>query len=84
MMTRMFFHDPDHALKYVHIEEERRFLLRALPQDLLDTSSFIRIIDSYIPGTRFRLRRMDLPAGDPIAMKFGQKYQLRIWRAIKP
>ena len=72
----MFFHDPDHAQKYARIEEECRFLLRALPQDLLDTSSFIRIIDSYIPGTRLRLRRMESPEGDPIAMKFGQKYQV--------
>ena len=75
MMTPMFFHDPNHALKYARIEEERRFLLRALPQDLLDTSTFIRIIDSYIPRTRLRLRRMESAEGDPIAMKFGQKYQ---------
>ena len=70
----MFFHDPDHALKCARIEEERRFLLRALPQDLLETSSFIRIIDSYIPRTRLRLRRMESAEGHPIAMKFGQEY----------
>ena len=71
----MFFHDPHHALKYAHIEEERRFLLRALPQGMLETNSFIRIIDSYIPGTRLRLRRMESAEGELIAMKFGQKYQ---------
>ena len=80
-MTPLFFHDPNHALKYARIEEERRFLLRALPQDLLETSSFIRIIDSHIPGTRLRLRRMESPEGDPIAMKFGQRYQITDRRA---
>ena len=74
-MTPIFIHDPDHTQKYARIEEERRFLLRALLQGLLETWSFIRIIDSYIPGTRLRLRRMESPEGDLIAMKFGQKYQ---------
>jgi CYTH domain-containing protein len=69
------FHNPDNSLKYARIEEERRFLLKSLPQDMLESDPFIRIIDRYIPETRLRLRRMKSPEGDTITLKLGQKYQ---------
>ncbi len=71
----MSFHNPDNSLKYARIEEERRFLLKSLPQDMLESDPFIRIIDRYIPETRLRLRRMKSPEGDTITLKLGQKYQ---------
>lgn len=64
-----------HLLKYARIEEERRFLLRNLPDDLHPDSDFTRIIDHYVPSTRLRLRRIESPAGGILQRKLGQKYR---------
>lgn len=61
-------------LKYARVEDERRFLLKAFPDDLDLGKSFLRIIDHYISGTRLRLRRMEYPSGEIHALKLGQKY----------
>jgi len=72
----VFFNDPNHTFKYAKIEQERRFLLRSMPEDMPGDEDFIRIIDRYIPGTRLRLRRMESPLGDALIFKLGQKYRL--------
>lgn len=71
----MFFNDPNNAFKYAKIEQERRFLLRSMPDDMVGKEDFIRIVDRYIPGTRLRLRRMESPLGDALIFKLGQKYR---------
>jgi CYTH domain-containing protein len=65
----------DNPLKYARIEEERRYLLERLPDDLPPDNLHLWIIDRYIPGTRLRLRRIESPSGETLALKFGQKYQ---------
>jgi CYTH domain-containing protein len=67
--------DSSQLLKYARIEEERRFLMKALPEDLPEDSPFIRIIDRYIPGTRLRLRRMESAQGAALVFKLGQKFR---------
>lgn len=59
--------------KYARIESERRFLLRQLPDDL-DQEDYKLITDRYWPGTRMRLRRIDLPDGAALQRKLTQKY----------
>jgi CYTH domain-containing protein len=60
-------------MKYARIERERRFLVRELPADLFP-ADYQRILDRYIPGTRLRLRRIESPAGETLALKLTQKY----------
>jgi CYTH domain-containing protein len=65
----------DKTLKYAKVEEERRFLLKVIPNDLNLDASFQLIIDRYISGTRLRLRRIESPLGQILEFKLGQKYQ---------
>jgi len=60
--------------KYSCIELERRFLVRALPPNIVAGSYRWRIVDRYIEGTRLRLRRMESAAGDRIQRKLTQKF----------
>lgn len=62
-------------LKYARIEEERRFLLKSIPEGLQAEEPFVRIFDHYVPGTRLRLRLVQSSTGEPLVYKFGQKYQ---------
>jgi len=71
----VFFNEPNNTYKYAKIEQERRFLLRSMPEDMPGDEDFIRIIDRYFPGTRLRLRRMESPLGDALIFKLGQKYR---------
>lgn len=71
----MFTHNPAHPDKYARLEEERRFLLQELPEDLAQAAGFVRIFDHYLPGTRLRLRRIETPQGKSLVYKFGQKYR---------
>ena len=64
-----------HPSKYARIEAERRFLLRALPSDLLPGAAHVRLIDHYLPDTRLRLRRVDSPEGAVLVRKLGQKFR---------
>ena len=64
-----------HSHKYARIEAERRFLVTAVPSNL-DLSSYTHIQDTYISGTRLRLRLMTAPDGTILARKLGQKYLL--------
>ena len=60
--------------KYSCIEFERRFLVRAVPADVVADSNGWRIVDRYIAGTRLRLRRMESLVGDQIQRKLTQKF----------
>jgi len=71
----VFFYNPNNSLKYARIEEERRFLLKSIPEELLEVEENICVIDRYITGTRLRLRRMQSPQGSTLALKPGQKYR---------
>lgn len=64
-----------HLLKYARIEEERRFLVKVLPNDLDLDAEYMWIIDRYLTGTRLRLRRMESEDGSKKIYKFGQKYR---------
>lgn len=77
----MFFNEPNNSLKYARIEEEYRFLLKSIPEELLRNGKYIRIFDHYIPGTRLRLRRMESHQGNILFMKLGQKYQTADYKA---
>jgi CYTH domain-containing protein len=64
--------DPVHESKYAKIERERRFLLAGPPAASAVTASR-RITDRYLPGTRLRLRRVDLLDSGDREFKFTQK-----------
>jgi CYTH domain-containing protein len=59
------------SLKYAHLETERRFLLRALPDGVSRVSE---IADRYLDGTRLRLREMTTDG--VTTRKLGQKVRL--------
>ena len=61
--------------KYSCMEWERRFLVRALPMELVVAGYRWRISDRYLPGTRLRLRRMEAPSGVEVHWKLTQKFQ---------
>jgi CYTH domain-containing protein len=58
-------------LKYAHVESERRFLVRAVPEGVTRVSE---ITDRYIEGTRLRLR--EVTTDGAITRKLGQKVRL--------
>ena len=60
--------------KYSCIEFERRFLVRAVPANIVAGTYRWRIVDRYIAGTRLRLRRMEALHGDQIQRKLTQKF----------
>jgi CYTH domain-containing protein len=66
---------PERIGKYACLEIERRFLLREIPQGLVDQTTGWRIIDRYITGTRLRVRRMEALNGESVVYKLGQKYR---------
>ena len=61
--------------KYACLETERRYLLKAFPDDLLETTKGWLITDRYFPNTRLRLRHMQSLAGDEHIYKLTQKYR---------
>ena len=58
-------------LKYAHVESERRFLVRAVPEGVTRVSD---ITDRYIDGTRLRLR--EVTTDRVTTRKLGQKVRL--------
>lgn len=56
--------------QYARVEREQRWLLRALPDDLMDP---VEIDDRYLIGSTLRLRRMRPEAGSGTLYKLGQK-----------
>jgi CYTH domain-containing protein len=61
-------------MKYARMERERRFLLAKKPVGLPSEHNVIR--DWYFKGTRLRLRRVETHAGDLVALKLTQKYEV--------
>ena len=60
-------------LKYAVVERERRWLLTAMPDDLVGETVLIR--DRYLTGTRLRLREMTDEQGSRV-LKLGHKVRL--------
>jgi CYTH domain-containing protein len=58
-------------LKYAHVETERRFLIRAIPEGVTLVSE---IADRYVSGTRLRLR--EVTTDGATTRKLGQKVRL--------
>lgn len=62
---------PD-LLKYAHVERERRFLVRSVPDGVQES---VRIVDHYVEGSRLRLREMRHGDGT-IVRKLGHKVRI--------
>ncbi|PYS70379.1 MAG: hypothetical protein DMF73_13000 [Acidobacteria bacterium] len=60
--------------KYAHIERERRYLLRDLPEGLNRADHHLQITDNYLTGTRLRIRKVRDPKTNKWVVKFTQKF----------
>src|SRR5438132_405218 len=60
--------------KYARIERERRYLLQDLPTGLNRADHHLQITDSYITGTRLRIRKVRDPKTNKWIVKFTQKF----------
>ena len=60
--------------KYAQVELERRYLLQDLPEDLTRAGKHFQITDSYITGTRLRLRKVRDPQTNKWTVEFTQKF----------
>ena len=60
--------------KYAHIERERRYLLRDLPEGMTRADPHLQITDNYITGTRLRIRKVREPRTNKWTVKFTQKF----------
>jgi CYTH domain-containing protein len=59
--------------KYARPENERRFLLARLPEDVDPAVGYEQLDDLYLDGTRLRLRHVRSSAGEVIERKLTQK-----------
>jgi CYTH domain-containing protein len=64
------------ALKYSHVERERRFLVDPSRRPDLSGLPHILIEDRYIDGTRMRLRRMTASDSGRVVLKLSKKYDV--------
>src|SRR6266513_3620931 len=60
--------------KYARVERERRYLLRDLPEGLSRADHHLQITDSYLTGTRLRIRKVRDPRTNKWIVKFSQKF----------
>src|SRR5436305_15115437 len=60
--------------KYARVERERRYLLRDLPEGLTRADHHLQITDSYLTGTRLRIRKVRDPKTNKWVVKFTQKF----------
>jgi CYTH domain-containing protein len=60
--------------KYARFERERRYLLQDLPEGLTRADRHVQITDSYITGTRLRIRKVREPRTNKWTVKFTQKF----------
>ena len=60
--------------KYARVERERRYLLQDLPEGLTRVDHHLQITDSYITGTRLRIRKVRDPKTNKWVVKFTQKF----------
>ena len=59
---------------YARVELERRFLLNDLPEGLNRADHHLQITDSYITGTRLRIRKVRDPKTNKWIVKLTQKF----------
>ena len=64
------------ALKYAHVERERRFLVDSARRPDLAGVAHILIEDRYIDGARMRLRRMTASDSGRVVLKLSKKYDV--------
>ena len=69
--------------KYACLEIECRYLLKTIPEDLLDNPPGWLITDRYFPNTRLRLRHMKSSTGKENIYKLTQKYRSEIQNAYE-
>lgn len=62
------------AGKYACFEFERKFLLKELPKDLLNSKDYKIIEDKYFKGTNLRLRIVTSPDKEILDRKLTQKF----------
>ena len=62
------------ASKYARVELERRYLLNDLPEGLNRADYHLQITDSYLTGTRLRIRKVRDPKTNKWVVKFTQKF----------
>src|SRR5215216_4883796 len=60
--------------KYAHVERERRYLLRDLPEGMTRADPHLQITDNYMTGSRLRLRKVREPRTNKWTVKFTQKF----------
>ena len=60
--------------KYAHIERERRYLLRDLPEGVTRPDPHLQITDNYMTGSRLRLRKVREPRTNKWTVKLTQKF----------
>ena len=60
--------------KYAHLERERRYLLRDLPEGITRADPHLQITDNYMTGSRLRLRKVREPRTNKWTVKFTQKF----------
>ena len=60
--------------KYSRIERERRYVLKDLPSGLTRIDPHFQITDTYITGTRLRIRKVRDPRTNKWTVKFTQKF----------
>lgn len=60
--------------KYARLERERRYLLQDLPEGLTRASPHVQITDTYLTGTRLRLRKVRDPETNKWIVKLTQKF----------
>lgn len=60
--------------KYSRIERERRYVLKDLPSGLTRIDPHLQITDTYITGTRLRIRKVRDPRTNKWTVKFTQKF----------
>jgi CYTH domain-containing protein len=61
--------------KYACLETEHRYLLKKIPDGLLENTNGWLITDRYFPNTRLRLRHMKSASGNENIYKLTQKYR---------
>jgi CYTH domain-containing protein len=66
---------PQRIGKYACLETERRYLLKKIPDGLLENTNGWMITDRYFPNTRLRLRHMRSTSGTEDIYKLTQKYR---------
>src|ERR1043165_1504929 len=60
--------------KYAHIERERRYLLRDLPEGVTRADPHLQITDNYMTASRLRLRKVREPRTNKWTVKLTQKF----------